>query len=144
MANVSKVVKNAIADVLVSIDGAIPVLDELSSNGFPEPAFYIRLVSLGQIFNRLSIKTQPITLDVHFFPTGKNTAHEECDAMAANLFDKLELLSIGQSRFRTRGMNADIQDGVLHFIIDYEIDIENVINSTTMGQFSNLLTVDRL
>lgn len=58
--------------------------------------------------------------DVSYFPA-KDSDREECHTVARQLFDLLEFVPTVDGMVRGTEMNTNITDGVLHFLVDYNL-----------------------
>lgn len=59
--------------------------------------------------------------DIHYFPSDIEAYTRECMDVTEKLFDVLEYITVSGDLVRGTNMNGNIQDGVLHFFVDYNM-----------------------
>lgn len=70
---------------------------------------------LGKRYERF----QPF--DIIYFPNNEKECTCECMEVTEKLFDVLEYISIDGDLVRGINMSAEIQDGILHFFVDFNM-----------------------
>lgn len=76
---------------------------------------------------------------IQYFPESKTAYEQECYAVAERMFLCLEYITVGGQLIRGTKMNYRVEDGVLHFFLNYdgfvyrveETDAMEVLESTT-------------
>ncbi len=111
-------------------DGYAIYIDKIEQD-LNTPCFYIKALKpsneqkLGNRYERI----QPF--DVHYFPQSE-ACTVECMDMVEKLYDALEYITVGSDLVRGTKMDADLQDGVLHFFINYDIFVIKSTAGETM------------
>ena len=93
--------------------------DEIEQ-GFKEPCFFIlplRVTQETKLGNRYFRRH---AFDVHYFPR-RGSASEDVQAVATDLIMGLEYISAEGDLIRAARTEAEIHDGVLHFMADYDV-----------------------
>jgi hypothetical protein len=96
------------------------------------PCFYIKALkpSNEQKLGNRSERVQPF--DVHYFPLAEAYT-VECMDMVEKLYDALEYITVGTDLVRGTKMDVDLQDGVLHFFVNYDMFVLKTVVGETMG-----------
>ena len=96
--------------------------------GFKEPCFLILPVSIGQSRLLENRYRRTHLFDVHYF-SGKN---QDLYTVAEQLSTALEWINLKTGPVMGTGMNFRIIDGVLHFMVNYNLYVRKwEINETT-------------
>ena len=93
--------------------------DEIGQ-GFEEPCFFIlplRVAQEAKLGNRYYRRH---SFDVHYFPRTEG-ASEELQEVTDTLLMGLEYILMGGDLIRASRTEAEIHDGVLHFMADYDV-----------------------
>ena len=93
--------------------------DEIGQ-GFEEPCFFIlplRVAQEAKLGNRYFRRH---SFDVHYFPR-TDGASEEMQEVTDTLLMGLEYILMGDDLIRAARTEAEIHDGVLHFMADYDV-----------------------
>ncbi|MFA9376231.1 MAG: DUF6838 family protein [Lachnotalea sp.] len=100
------------------------------------PCFYIKILNpsneqkLGNRYERI----QPF--DVHYFPQSENYT-VECMDMVEKLYDALEYITVGVDLVRGTKMDVNLQDGVLHFFVNYDMFVLKIVSGETMAELQS-------
>lgn len=86
---------------------------------FKEPCFYIHLVNGSNTQELCSRYKRNYSFDIVYFPRNANQIDELCE-ISEQLYLYLETISIHNGLITGSGMNHHIEDGVLHFLVDYK------------------------
>lgn len=88
--------------------------------GFVEPCFFIAPLrtSIRQVVGRRYYQTH--SFDIHYYPPPQKCAQPMNEA-ADILPLVLEYIEVGGDRIRGTKMSAEIQDGILHFFVSYDV-----------------------
>lgn len=111
---------NAISMALhVEFGDRYPIYREEVKQGLKEPCFFIFCLNPSQqlFVGRRYFRKNPVC--IHYFPEQKFHENEECQEVADRLFSCLEFLDFGKSRLRGTAMRYEIDDGILHFFVEY-------------------------
>jgi hypothetical protein len=103
-------------------DGVTIYTDQVRQK-FTEPAFYIKDLTASEdqiVGNRYMRRT---AINVHYFPQSKTEPRAEIRGVIEGLYQALEYIGVGSSLIKGRRMRYEIQDDVLHFLVDYDITI---------------------
>lgn len=76
------------------------------------------------------------TFDIHYFPSNTEKYTRECMDVVEKLFDVLEHITVDGDLVRGTSMNSEIQEGVLHFFVDYNMFL------TKQQERINMETID--
>lgn len=87
--------------------------------GFQEPCFFIALLrtSMRQEVGRRYFCSR--SFDIHYYPPPQKYA-QPIGEVADMLPLVLEYIEVGGDMMRGTKMNAEVQDGVLHFFVSYD------------------------
>ena len=80
---------------------------------------------------------------LQYFPTDKDRAKEECNAVAERLFSCLEYINVTGDLVRGTKMNCEVVDGVLNFFVNYDLFVYKNINSDPMEEISKNVSARR-
>lgn len=121
-------IKKAIIKRLTTAFPAANTYGEQIKQGFKEPCFFVQQIDGAQLrgidrqYNRTAV------FDVHYFPDGASLkAKEECNAMAAQLYDVLEYVRWQDDLFRGLNLRHEVVDDVLHFFINFNVRMRRVV-----------------
>ena len=93
--------------------------DEIAQ-GFDAPCFFIkslRTVHTAKLDNRYFRR---YSFDVHYFPQHAG-ASANVQAVAGTLLMGLEYILVGDNLVRVARTEYEVHDGVLHFMVDYDL-----------------------
>ena len=96
--------------------------DEIAQ-GFDAPCFFIktlRTVQAAKLDNRYFRRH---SFDVHYFPRRESGASADVQEIATALLMGLEYVLAGDSLIRASRTEYEVHDGVLHFMVDYDVFI---------------------
>ena len=100
--------------------------------GFKEPCFFIAVLKpdISPLQKNRFMNRNP--LDVHYFPTsGRNNA--ELFTMAGDLMECLEFITLPNGDvLHGTSMSYEVQDGVLHFFVNYNLTLRRETEETAM------------
>lgn len=117
-------VVDAIAIKLHEVFGdSYTIYTESIEQDFQEPCFFVALLELDQtqvVGNRYH-KTNPF--DIHYFGSGNIDAH----TTAGKLMNEMEYIEcVNGDLLRGTKMRARVEDGVLHFFVNYNMHVYKV------------------
>ena len=95
--------------------------------GFNKPCFFILLLTDNSNLELKSRYRYKSNFDVHFFPTIGHKQNNEIHAIKDRLYDCLEYITVNGDLVRGSSMRSEIVDGVLHFFISYNMNLQKVI-----------------
>lgn len=123
---VQVVTVNSIRDgVILALSLLFPDMDiygEKIPEGFEAPCFFVKLLTAGQDKEIDRRYKRSYAFDIHFFPKGHDY-NREGHEMAERLYDALRMVSIDGALYRGTGMNHEIVDDTLHFLVDFNIRV---------------------
>lgn len=100
--------------------------------GLKEPCFIITLVGSSRTKRIAQRYYQANTFAVHYFPSIKG-GNTEMMGTAAQLYEALEVIPLlGGESVRGTAMNYSISDGVLYFLVDYNVFLKSEIEFEEM------------
>lgn len=93
------------------------------------PCFYVELLqsSMQQIVSR-RYRLENL-FDIHFF-TNENEPKNDFRRVADILYDALEYISVDNDLVRGLNMHYEIVDDVLHFLLNYNMNVQKEITPT--------------
>lgn len=116
----------------------VRIYSEDIKQGLTEPCFFIMVLnpSHEQGLGVKGIRRQPF--DIHYFPSvvGSNL---ELQTMATNLYEAVDMITVGEGLVRGTQMSHRVVDGVLHFFVSYNM---HVTQATTAEDAMEELTHD--
>lgn len=88
--------------------------------GFKEPSFYIRTLnsSFELVCGRRYLRKNMMI--VRYFPESEMKPRQEINAVLDRLFPVLEYIKMGEDLLRGTKMEANIEDNILHFNVNYD------------------------
>ena len=111
--------------------------DEDIKQGLNRPCFFIVTINSEQIpylKNRYQWRN---AYDIHYFPETKG-GRTECIGVATKLYDAMEFVELKSGDLvHGTSMNYEIQDGILHFFVNYNITMfrDAAKEETVMKEF---------
>jgi hypothetical protein len=63
-----------------------------------------------------------LSFDIHYF-SDKEDINSDCNDMADKLYEILEYIPIGKRLYKSTGMNSEVIDGVLHFMLQFNYHV---------------------
>lgn len=116
-------IQDIIKGIAIKLDAKYgkPVYDEHTKQDLVGPCFYIKLIasSEDQIIGKRYERRQPF--DVHYFPESDTDPNVEIYGVIETLYDQLEYINMGTDLIRAKGMRHEVQGGVLHFFVSYDL-----------------------
>jgi len=117
--------------VIQSLDSRFPemrIYGEEIKQGLQEPCFFVQLFPVSQERELGRRYKRYHAFDIHYFPSvptpgEPESANDEMHAMAEQLYDVLEYITVSGSLLRGTGMNHEMINGILHFFVDYNIHL---------------------
>lgn len=114
---------------------------ESVEQGLNEPCFFVFCINPT---NRLFLGKRYFRANqfcIQYFPTDKDRAKEECNAVAERLYSCLEYITVTGDLVRGTKMNFEVVDGVLNFFVNYDLFVYKVVASDAMEEISSDVTV---
>lgn len=108
------------------------IYDDNVEQGMKKPCFFINYLD-GDISRQIGVEIKSYLDILHFDITGfaKDDNRKKLNDMADKLYE-LEYITLPNKRLlRADNLKSKIDDGVLHFFIDYKIFISNQNNDNT-------------
>lgn len=103
------------------IDGVFEdceIYEDEIEQGLNEPCFLIAEIDNSMELVLGSRYKESHSFDIHYFP--KENFVREMHQVSDVLFEILEYIDTGEGLLRGSNLRSNIQDGVLHFFVDYE------------------------
>jgi len=90
------------------------------------PCFYIKIVQPFQVQGLYDIKKRFNKFDIHFFPEESNHKNKDLSYVYDELVEILEYINIENNIYRGTNMQSHIQDGILHFFVNYDFFVKPI------------------
>lgn len=111
---------------------------EEKRQGLKEPCFFIQCLNPTEelfFWKRYFRQNQ---FCIQYFPEDKQHKKQECHAVAERLFSCLEYLDVGGDPVMGTKMRYEVADGILHFLVNYDLFVYKVAESVpAMGEASS-------
>lgn len=108
----------AIAKGIDGIFGDCEIYEDEIEQGLNEPCFLIAEIDNSMELVLGSRYKASHSFDIHYFP--KENLVGEMHQVSDALFEILEYIDTGEGLLRGSNLRSNIQDGILHFFVDYE------------------------
>lgn len=105
----------------------VRIYSENVTQGLTTPCFFIATLNVSQnpMLGKRAYRKN--FFDVHYFPAVSNSKGE-CETVASDLYDVLENITlIDTDILRGINMRHEIQEGVLHFFVEYNLFINKIV-----------------
>lgn len=112
-------VRDGVISVIKQSFPAIKVYGEEIKQGFQEPCFFVKVLSVGHERELNRRYRRDNSFDVHYFDETNEALH----AMAEQLYSNLEYIQSEGGTYRGKTMHHEIIDSVLHFFVDYAFHV---------------------
>lgn len=100
-----------------------PVYDDHTKQGLAGPCFYIKQIASSEDRLLGSRYMRRYSLDVHYFPQSDDDPAGEINGILEALYELLKYVSMGDDLVRGTAMRHEVQAGVLHFFVGYNLPI---------------------
>lgn len=100
----------------------IKIHDEKIKQGFEELCFFIKVLNSGQNKEINKRYKKNVSFDIHYF-SDKDDINSDCNDMADKLYEVLEYVTVSNSIYRASGMNHQVIDDVLHFMLKFDYHV---------------------
>jgi hypothetical protein len=111
------------------------IYSEEIKQDFKEPCFFIMSVDFS-IDKRLNKHyTLHQSFDIHYFPFETADKNKEMQNVGLKLMEELEYITIDGKVVKGTGIRFNIVDDILHFFINYDMDVyipKNDVNMQTL------------
>lgn len=95
--------------------------DEDIRQGLNRPCFFIAVINSEQIPYLKNRYQRRNAFDIHYFPATKG-GRAEAEDVATRLYEAMEFIALQNGDLlHGTSMNYEIQDGILHFFVDYNV-----------------------
>lgn len=131
---IQKIINGIIGGIRIRYDKTFRIYTESVEQGLTEPCFSVlclQSMSEAKAGTRHS-RTYPCI--IRYFPDSEDEPLQECQSVAEDLYELLEVIDIGGKRIRGKDMKGDIEDGVLQFQITYTGFVLATNSETTMEE----------
>lgn len=118
----------------------VKIYPEQQKQGFEGPCFFILSIQPSDdlFLGKRHFRRYPFV--VHYFPASDLEPKQECYGVAERLYDCLEHITVQGSPSRGTQMKFTVEDGVLIFLVNYDMFVYKVEETTAMGELSNNIT----
>lgn len=99
---------------------------DASVQNLTEPCFYICPLSAEHVQRLGTVYRRNQSFDIHYFPIEEERPSKELSDTAERLYSCMEYIFIEGKTYRGTDMKSEIQDGVLHFTVDYNIPLRKL------------------
>lgn len=137
------VINKIIDGISIKINGIFgndyEIYDNNTEQGMNKPCFFINFLD-GEEKSQLGIKSKSYLDTLHFDITGfeENDDRRKLNSMADKLYE-LEYISLQDGTLlRADSLKPKINDGVLHFFIDYKIFIDKIDTTQNIDKMDNI------
>ncbi len=131
--NINDVRKSVVSALKLNFPAIKRSAEEIKQ-GFNEPRFFIKLLSvphdqeLGLRYKRSH------SFDIHYFPASATGANEEMHDIAESLHSCLEYITVNGCQCQGKKISHEIIDGVLHFFVSYVLRLRKETTEDFMMQ----------
>lgn len=96
------------------------IFSESIEQGLKEPCFFILCINPTHelFFWRRYFRENDFC--IHYFPKSEHRKREECQEVAERMMECLEVVSAADVQIRGTKMKYEMEDGVLHFFVNYD------------------------
>lgn len=123
-------IRDAVNRVLDTYFPDAEIMGEEIKQGLREPCFFVKLIQ-GEQTQELGVRYhRSHAFDIHYFGTDNREAY----GVAEKLYEVLRLIAFEGMLFQGTGMKHEIIDGVLHFFVDCNFKVREVIPEETKMQ----------
>lgn len=99
---------------------------ERKKQGFEEPCFFIQCLNPTSrlFFGKRYFRQNQFC--IQYFPKDELHENDECHAVAERLLVLLEYLEVGSDLVKGGKMRYEVEEGILHFFVDYDMFVYKV------------------
>ena len=101
------------------------IYPDIPKQGLEEPCFYIHPLSVKHEQKLGTAYRREQSFDIHYFPKEEQPSKELSDT-EEQLYSCMEYITLGEKLYRGKEMKAEVRDGVLHFMVDYDIPLRKM------------------
>ncbi len=135
-----EVINSIIAGISIALnqefgDGCKNYTEEVKQ-GLEEPCFFISCIHPTHKLLRGRRYLQENMFCIQYFPADEGRAKEECHAVAGRMFSCLEWITADGALVRGTGRNAEIEDGILNFFVNYDLLFRRAEDTSPMEEIS--------
>lgn len=88
-----------------------------------EPCFYICALHTEQVPKLGTACVRNQSFDIHYFPKEEEQPSKELSDVSERLYSCMEYIALDGKLYRGKERKAEVRDGVLHFMVDYNIPL---------------------
>lgn len=139
-----KDIVDGISNELYANFEGVDILSEGIEQGFTEPCFYIATVNASETRLLGDRAIRNVLMDIHYFPLSESEPNAEMELTASKLYGVLRRLNLlDGTSLSGLNLNHTIQEGVLHFFVEYKPTIRYVDDNPveSMGEVHNKIEV---
>lgn len=109
------------------------IYTESVEQGLKEPCFLILCINPLKEQFLASRYFRESQFCIHFFPTS-NEENAQCNGVRERLFDCLEVITVDGDLTRGTKVKSELSDGVLNFLVNYDMFIYKEVSQTPMNE----------
>nr|DAR26335.1 MAG TPA: tail completion protein [Caudoviricetes sp.] len=125
---ISSIIEGISVAINTEFGDGYTIYTESIEQGLKEPCFFISCLNptnkvfLGERYFRTN------QMCIQYIPTNTSVEKEECNAVVERLFNCLEYITVEDDPVRGSKMNSEIVDGILNFLVNYDLFIMKLKN----------------
>lgn len=118
---INKIIDGIIASLNKEFGDEYEIYPEDIKQGLQEPCFSIVCINpaMNQVLGKRYFKSNSFC--IHYFPKSENEGKSEINDVTERLFNCLEYIEVDGDSIRGKNMFGEISDGVLAFMIEYNM-----------------------
>lgn len=102
--------------------------------GFTAPCFFIVFLTSSQELVVRNRYYRTYSFDIQYFPESQSGITRECNEVADKLLMVMEYINLSNDLIRGTKMSAEEHDDVLHFFVDYDVFVFQVLDEVPKMQ----------
>ncbi|MEC0232276.1 phage tail terminator family protein [Paenibacillus alba] len=116
-------IESGIVTKLKELEPDLPVYTEQIVPRPLESAFFIQLISSGQVKGLNRRYTRSLLYHIAFYPKPESVAKkEDCRRMGERLYAAMGIIDVN-GPIRARNLSCEVVDEVLHFSLDFQVTL---------------------
>lgn len=122
-----KAIIDGISNALYENFKGVTIYSESVEQGLEEPCFFIKTLNPSEI-PLVGVRAfRLVPIDVHYFPDSEKEGYAEMESVASELYAILRRIKlVDGSLIGGWNLNHRIEDGVLHFFVEYKPPIRYI------------------
>lgn len=131
---------SGISNALDSEFEGVKIYAEQQKQGFEGPCFFVSCINPTHELFRGKRYFRKNQFAIYYFPESDLEPKQECNAVAERMYDCLEYIIVQDSLTRGTNMSYTVNDGVMTFLVNYDMFVYKKEDTTAMGELSNNIT----